>query len=193
MSSVRRQDLDVAAALMRNFRAPWCIAGGWALDLFLGQVTRSHADVDIAIFREDQMSLRAHFGNWQFRKVADGVLCDWPRGDWLLPPVHEVHARPAVGTLDSLEFLLNEREGDQWVFRRNPKVTCPVQQVMLHTGSGLPVLSPPIVLLYKAKNPTATDELDFMHVVDSLTASQRQWLRAALQVSHPGHAWLKKL
>jgi hypothetical protein len=32
---------------------PWWIAGGWALDLFLGQVSRSHADIDVGIFRAD--------------------------------------------------------------------------------------------------------------------------------------------
>ena len=29
----------------------WAVAGGWAIDLFLGCVTRQHADTDIAVWR----------------------------------------------------------------------------------------------------------------------------------------------
>ena len=35
--------------LLSDFRRPWMIAGGWAIDLFLRRVTREHEDVDIAI------------------------------------------------------------------------------------------------------------------------------------------------
>ncbi|HEV2736058.1 MAG TPA: hypothetical protein VGV85_14520, partial [Longimicrobiaceae bacterium] len=52
--------LDAVAAAMRGFGAPWCVAGGWALDLFLGRATRPHADVDLALFRDDQARLREH-------------------------------------------------------------------------------------------------------------------------------------
>ena len=30
---------------------PWYVAGGWAIDLFVGQVTRDHQDVDLVIGR----------------------------------------------------------------------------------------------------------------------------------------------
>jgi hypothetical protein len=33
--------------LMKDFNKPWYIAGGWAIDLFLGLVTRSHQDIEI--------------------------------------------------------------------------------------------------------------------------------------------------
>jgi hypothetical protein len=45
-----RSELEVLSSLRR----PWFVVGGWALDLFLGRETRSHKDIDIAIFREDQ-------------------------------------------------------------------------------------------------------------------------------------------
>ncbi|MHA2306939.1 MAG: nucleotidyltransferase domain-containing protein [Candidatus Hodarchaeales archaeon] len=43
--------------LMKDFNKPWYIAGGWAIDLFLGLVTRSHQDIEIIIFRN--MSYRS--------------------------------------------------------------------------------------------------------------------------------------
>jgi hypothetical protein len=178
------------AALMQGFPAPWCIAGGWALDLFLGRATRAHGDVDVAIFRTDQMLLRGQLAGWSFRKVAGGVMVDWPAGEWLGPPVHEVHASSPGGER-SLEFLLNERSGGEWVFRRNPAVRCPADRAVVH--SGLPLLCPAIVLLYKAKHTRAVDERDFDAALASLSSGQRAWLRGALQVAQPGHAWLARL
>ncbi|MHA1968943.1 MAG: nucleotidyltransferase domain-containing protein [Candidatus Hodarchaeales archaeon] len=35
--------------LMKDFNKPWYIAGGWAIDLFLGLVTRSHQDIEITV------------------------------------------------------------------------------------------------------------------------------------------------
>lgn len=180
------------AALMQGFPAPWCIAGGWALDLFLGRLTRAHGDMDVAIFRADQRLLRGHLAGWSFRKVAGGVMVDWDAGESLDPPVHEVHAS-APGGERSLEFLLNERSGGEWVFRRNPAVRCPADRVVVYSGAGLPLLCPAIVLLYKAKHTRAVDERDFDAALPSLSSGQRAWLRDALDVAQPGHAWLARL
>lgn len=46
------------ALLMSAVRAPWWLAGGWALDYFLGRVTREHADTDALILRRDHMDVR---------------------------------------------------------------------------------------------------------------------------------------
>lgn len=189
----RRLHPEVVGALMRGFHAPWCIAGGWALDLFLGRETRSHADVDVALFRGDQFLLRQHFAGWIFEKALGGALERWQRGEWLHPPIHEVHARLGDQPPVTLEFLLNERTGDRWVFRRNPEVSCRLDRVILRSGAGLPVLCPAVVLLYKAKALRTVDELDFTIVRGSLDAEQLTWLRSALKTCHPSHPWLARL
>jgi hypothetical protein len=38
-----------AAALLAECPVPWCVAAGWAIDLHLGQQTREHSDLEIAI------------------------------------------------------------------------------------------------------------------------------------------------
>ena len=189
----RRLDLQTVGALMRGFHAPWCIAGGWALDLFLGRETRPHADVDVALFRADQVLLRQHLVGWALEKVLGGVLGRWQEGEWLHPPTHEVHARSGDQPPVTLEFLLNERAGDRWVFRRNPEVSCPLNRVILRSDTGLPVLCPAIVLLYKAKAPRGVDESDFEAARASLYTEQRAWLESALKTCHPGHRWLAHL
>ena len=48
------------AAILKDFDRPWAICGGWAVDLFLDRVTRSHHDVEIAVFRPDQRALHTY-------------------------------------------------------------------------------------------------------------------------------------
>jgi hypothetical protein len=178
---------------LRGFPAPWAVAGGWALDLFLGCATRPHADVDACLFRADQAALHRHLAGWELRKVVGGELFSWPAGEWLSLPVHEIHARRADNPTRSIELLLNERDGDDWVFRRNAAARCPAGRVIRRSGAGPPILCPAVVLLYKAKAPRAVDEHDFEVVRGSLAPAQRHWLRAALAVCHPGHPWLARL
>ena len=59
---------------MRDFGRPWCVAGGWALDLFIGEQSRPHSDIDIALFREDQAALRVALDGWSFAKVENRRL-----------------------------------------------------------------------------------------------------------------------
>ncbi len=51
--------------VMRGFAAPWWVAGGWALDLWLGRETRVHQDVDLAILRGDQHKLYDTLPDWE--------------------------------------------------------------------------------------------------------------------------------
>jgi len=98
------------ADLFSTFTRPWYVAGGWALDLFLGRVTRKHHDIDVAIFREDQIRLRDHLAGWQFQKVVkrrSHMLESWDEREWLSLPVHEVHARGPGGDPEVENFSTN--------------------------------------------------------------------------------------
>lgn len=177
---------------LRDLPVPWAIAGGWAIDLALGRVTRPHADVDVAVFRGDQAALRAALPAWTFDAVVGGTRVPWPVGVWLEPPVHEVYGRPAEGA-GALEFLLNERDGADWVYRREPAVRRPLARALRDTPAGIRVLAPEVVLLYKSKAPRTTDEQDFRVARELLDAEARAWLHAALTRQAPGHPWAAAL
>ncbi len=179
------------AGLMRGFPHPWYIAGGWAIDLYLGRVTRVHDDIDVAILRKDQFELRRHLIDWVFVKVVDGHRLPWTDGERLDLPVHEVHA--TSGNRARIEFLLNESSGGTWQFRRNLAVTRPLNHIGAQTSTGVPFLAPEIVLLFKAKSPEAKDAHDFDFVLPRLEDEPRRWLKDALETCHPGHPWIARL
>lgn len=113
----------------------------------------------------------------------------WPNNAWLEAPVHEVHARPDSGAGPPIEFLLNERDGADWVYRRDPAVRRPLARVLRDALSGVCVLAPEVVLLYKSKAPRATDELDFRAALPLLDTEARHWLAGALLRADPKHPW----
>lgn len=184
--------LAAVEARMRGFPAPWAVAGGWALDLFLGRVTRARRRGPGDLPRRPGAPAPAP-PRWTFRKVVGGQAREWTEGERLSLPVHEIHAKPADDPSLTLEFLLNERAGDEWAFRRDPRVRCPADAVFVRTASGLPALCPAVVLLYKSKQPREADEADFAAVRDHLGAAHRAWLRSALETAHPCHPWIDHL
>lgn len=192
------------AELMKDFKKPWFIAAGWAIDLYLERITREHKDVEIAIFRQDQLALRKYLQGWKFKKVKSssehlpkkaGRLEPWKEDEFLGLPTHEIHAciRNTPTGPDQLEILLNESSGNNWVFRRNPVITRALSLIGMKSDKGVPFLSPEVVLLYKAKNPTAQDIKDFDNVIAFLEGERRIWLRQAIATFHPGHVWLDRL
>jgi hypothetical protein len=48
------------AALLAGLGCPWACGGGWALDHFLGRVTRTHKDIDVAILRRDPLMVQGY-------------------------------------------------------------------------------------------------------------------------------------
>ena len=156
------------------YRGTWAIAGGWAIDFFLGRKTRAHADTDVAVFRDEQSKLRASFPEWEFRLAINGELVPWESERVVELPLHEIHALTPLGTI---EFLLNERRGDDWVYRRDSRIQRPLAHAILW-AAGVPVLAAEIVLLYKSKDPRPSDSADLANAAPHLSADARAWLTA---------------
>lgn len=185
--------------LLSAFPHPWMFAGGWAIDLFLGSVTRPHKDVDVAIFREHQLDLQRCMRGWRMFIADSGRLEPWRAGDYIQLPRHTIWAYAPgsaacnVEVQPDLEVLFNERDEGNWVFRRNSLVARWLALVCLRTASGIPYLAPEIALLYKSKDPRDEDRADFNTVVGSMSGEQRTWLRDALETQSPGHEWLERI
>lgn len=190
----RRRPLSPAAVgdLLGGLSAPWWIAGGWALDLYAGRRLRRHEDIDVAVLRHDLGALAGQLDGWELHAaVGPGELRRW-HGEALQPHVHELWARPGADEPWACEFLLEDALGDEWRFRRDPRVRLPVGRLGA-LRDGLPLLAPEVALLYKAKAPDATGAADLAAVLPLLDESRRAWLAAALHLAHPGHEWIERL
>jgi hypothetical protein len=185
--------VDQVAAVLEGLPVRWWVAGGWAIDLFLGAVTREHQDVDVAVLRPDQLAVQAHLDGWDLRVAHNGRLTPWARGRPLDPHEHGIWARPTPASPWQLELLVDDIEGDQWVYRRNPAVRLPLDALGHSTPGGIPYLRPEVVLLYKAKQPRAANEQDARAVIPRLSSTQRGWLAAAIAQDMPNHHWLQLL
>ena len=179
--------------LFANATFPWAIAGGWAIDLFLDAESRAHDDVEVTVWRRDQRAARALLEDvgYDLTTQRDGRTEPWGMNEWLALPVHELHAASAEPGALPLELLLNEVEGNELCFRRDRSIRRPLGVAMLSTPSGLPVLAPELVLLYKsggARRPK--DEHDFGRCLPALSAEQRNWLSGAIARTQSDHPWL---
>ncbi len=190
--------LEVAEAL-GNLRAPFYFAGGWAIDLHLGRVTREHHDIDALVMRRDHLLLHKALKGFSLKKIIPhpdgmpnrGTIVEWPPGERLELPVHQLNAYRAGESEPAFQVFLAESSDGEGIFRRKSNVRMPISKMGFHPLWGLPYLAPEIVLLFKAKHIEARDRADFDHVIPALSADARRWLRDAIEKTHPGHEWLK--
>ena len=82
-------------------------------------------------------------------------------------------------------------EADKASNRRNLDIKYPLKSLFLKSMAGIPILSPEIVLLYKAKTLKKKDYLDYNKTLASLSESQKEFLFNAIKVCHgKNHDWI---
>ena len=182
-----------AARLLHGVDAHWWVAGGWAIDLWLGEQTRHHVDLDIAVLRDQQQAFRERLAGWDLHlATSPGVLEPLPKEVEVLEPLHAIWCRQTPESKWAFELLLNDSDGRDWLFRRDHAVRLPISRLGECAGD-VPFLRPEVVLLFKAKNVRAHDQLDFEHARERMDSHGKQWLRQALERVHPGHEWIHEL
>lgn len=218
-SLILEQPFAWIAGLMSSFNRPWFVCGGWAVDAWLGQVTRQHGDLDITVFQDDQRALFDHLAGWNLiahdPNVPGASTEPWD-GRILDLPAH-IHARPggarnrelveawvrSPGSQSrdgqDLEIILNERHADAWLLSREPRVSLPFDSAVL-TALEAPVAAPETLMFFKATAyrgvpgyPRAHDEADFRALAPLLSVERRAWLRDAIILIDPAHPWLDQL
>jgi len=173
-----------ATELLRWLDAPWWIAGGWSLDLFVGKQLREHKDLDIAVLRRDQRRVFGALPGWELAVAYDGALHVWD-GSLLPADRHAIWARPRGVPRWHLELVFDEADGETWRYRRDPRVTRSLASLGASGGG----LAPEVALLYKAKLPG--QERDWDAVVPRLDAAARGWLADAVALAHPESPYLE--
>jgi hypothetical protein len=186
---------EEAARLLQGVDAPWYIAGGWAIDLFLGGQRRDHEDLEIAVPSSRFDDVVEALPDFEFFVITGpGEAVALEDGRARLQQTHQTWLRePATGSW-RLDVFREPNDGDTWICRRNPSITMPYERLIERTGDGLPYGRPEVILLYKAKHSEQPkNREDFAAALPRLEPERQRWLRDALELVHPGHGWVARL
>jgi hypothetical protein len=173
---------------------PWCVVGGWSIDLFLGEVTRDHGDIEIEILRRDELVVRGHLA-LSFCAVGDGRIRALAAGELLPAELHQCWGYDADADEWRVDLMSPPGDAETWVSRRGP--SAPRARMISHSPDGIPYLRPEGALLYKATPSTGEirpkDQADFETCAPRLDADARAWLIDALTRLRPDHEWVGAL
>ncbi|GAB3838070.1 hypothetical protein GCM10029963_03740 [Micromonospora andamanensis] len=180
------------ARRLAGIDVPWYVAAGWALDLFRGEQTRAHHDIEIGVPAERFPTIRERLAEFTFDAVGAGRI--WAAAtSQVLSATHQTWLRePATGCY-LLDVMREPHDGEMWICRRDATIRRPYPEIIRHNPDGIPYLIPELVLLFKAKHVRPKDQSDFDGTLPLLTGVQRETLTRLLRQVHPGHAWLTAL
>ena len=131
-----------------------------------------------------------------------------PGGGLSLGALNTWGASPGTQPRDgsNLEVILNERFDGDWILNPEPRIALPLRRSARQSVWGLPTAVPEAILFYKATayfgeeavkllsvKERPQDESDFFALLPHLIEKQRDWLRKAISLIHPGHPWLPQL
>jgi hypothetical protein len=160
--------VSAVCSLLSGLTVPYLVAGGWAIDLAVGRVTRDHADVDVMLLDRDRHAL------WD----------DLPEDEVQITGRDKEPRRLTLHSQNLLlpaEVFLAEADGTFWVHRRGAyRVQRPLADITRHRD-GIPFLAPEVVLLFKVRSKADKDQHDVKTALPVLDAGQRTWLQETLK------------
>jgi hypothetical protein len=175
------------AARMRDVSVPWCIVGGWAIDLFVGEQTREHEDLEFAVPQAHWPLVRTALAELEFLVAGEGGL--FVATDDALDAYFQTWGRDDSGRF-KVDVFREAHDDTMWVCKRDRSITRPYAEVICRTADGIPYMTPECTLLLKAKHDRDKDQHDLAACLPLMTPGQRAWLAAALSQVHPAHPWL---
>jgi hypothetical protein len=182
-----------AADRLRGVGAPWYVAAGWAIDLFLGAPRREHEDVEIGVPADRFGEIAAALDEVDFHVVGPGLAEPVEHASELLATTHQTWALDRVANVWRLDVFREPSDGEQWICRRDESIRLPYDELIERSADGIPYARPEVVLLFKAKGARPKDESDLAAVLPRLAADRRRLLAGWLEQVHPGHFWLSDL
>lgn len=178
------------ARRLSGIARPWCIAGGWALDLWHGRQNRDHEDLEFTVLREDVRAFRQVLAGMDFYTAGDGVVEYLPADQEPPADIWQIWCQDIAARCWRVDMMIEPGTPEMWKYKRDPAIVRPRSEMVGMTGDGLPYLKPAAVLLFKAKHKRGKDETDFENALPKLARAERDWLKACLAAVHPGHDWL---
>ena len=183
---------DDVAELLAGAPFGWWIVGGWALE-FAGAAPRPHLDTDVAFLLRDLPALRRFLSDWHLWAPTPDRLRPVLPGTHLLDDEEQLWARRDAASPWVLDLVGTPSRGDDWVFKKDHRITRPLAEVGHATEAGIPYLAPEVALLHKAPLDRPKDRDDLASLAPVMEDEAVAWLRASIATCWPGHAWLALL
>ncbi len=181
---------DEIATRLSGIDEPWYVAGGWAIELFLGEERRAHDDLEIGIPRDRFDAMASAFPELDWFVAGDGRVWPLPEHRDRFDEHHQTWGRDRLAGRWRIDMMREPHAGDVWIARRDARIRMPYAQLIRRTPEGIPYCVPEVALFFKAKATRPKDEADFAAVLPWLSLESRRWLRDALERVHPRHHWL---
>jgi hypothetical protein len=164
------------------------------VELFVGQAFRDHSDIDVLVFRDEQLRVQGWLHNWQlYAADPPGSLRPWRSGELLPYGIHDIWGHRQQRDAWQLQLMLAETDGDEWFSRRDHRVRGRRDDLIV-AYQGIPCLRIEVQLLYKARNTPPKDQQDFEAALPLLDRAARTWLHDQLRLMEPdGHPWCECL
>lgn len=181
------------AARLVGIDRPWCVVGGWALDLWHGYQTRDHEDLEFTVLREDLPIFRSALKGVAFFTAGGGIVEYLPEGSAVPASMSQVWCLDVADGCWRVDMMVEPGTPESWVCKRNQSIVRPRAEMVGVTDTGIPYLKPAAILLLKAKHQRDKDKFDFRTALPKLEKAERDWLGASLGATHPDHDWIKLL
>ena len=169
----------------------WWVAGGWAIEAATG-VARPHEDTDVVVLFDDLAAIREHLRDFHLWEAHEGALRPLRPAEELREEREQLWVRREAMQPWLVDLLLTPSEDGRWLFKRDHRISLPLDEVGA-TTDGISYLLPEIVLLHKARAAREKDEADFDSLLPLLDDRARAWLDGALALAHPEHPWRARL
>lgn len=168
---------------------PWYVAGGWAIDLFVGTQTREHEDLEVAVASSFFETIPPRFPELDFWVPLGEQKLGRMTTETLAGESHQTWAYDRAAQAWRFDVFREPHDGDIWICRRDESIRRPYEEIVSYTDDGIPYLNPEVALLFKAKAVRDKDRADLATAWPRMSAEQRAWLRSAVEKVHPGHEW----
>ncbi|MGA7672672.1 MAG: hypothetical protein WBW04_19800 [Nitrolancea sp.] len=182
-----------------GIKAPWYVAAGWSIDLFLGGQRREHEDLEVAVPHNRVGEVVAALIGFELfvpmeGPDGNGLVCPFDADAAYDEELHQTWVREPSTDRWRVDIFRDPSDGDTWICRRDQRIRRPYCDVFECTPDGIPYLCPEIALLFKAKHAhLPKNQSDFAAALPQLNPARRRWLAESLALVHPGHSWIGML
>jgi hypothetical protein len=182
--------VQALASLLQRCPARWWLSGGWAIDHWVGRVSRPHGDIDISTLRPALPALLASLPvHLEPFAAMDRHL--YPLALRLNDPdLHNIWLRDERHGRWVLQINIEAGDEAAWHYRRDPRIGL-VWDLAVRDVGAIPTGSPAAQLLWKSPQPRPQDDADLALVLGILSVAERQWLAKAIHTAHPSSPWAK--